>query len=123
MGQHPSWNAVVDNYVFVHNAFRNDLAGMIAASAKGVDVGARFAIWKEALDVHSRIEDELFLPALQGRIGAEALPSSLTDASAYRAVDKLVDVALAAAASEQHAALVAVRDAILPHLEEEEREV
>lgn len=125
MMQHESWNAVVDNYVYVHNAFRNDLQAMIAEAEAGVDVRVRFATWKEALEVHSRIEDELFLPALVARIGEGVLPKGLTDtdSSAHRAIDALVAAVVQAGPGEQRTALLELQKALLPHLEEEEREV
>jgi len=122
--QHPSWHALAGTYSFVHNAFRNDLNGMIALAEKGMDIKARFAVWIEAYEMHTHIEDDIFIPALKARVGPGVLPESLTERVAHDSIDALVGkVSQAEVPAEQQRALEALRGTILPHLEEEERNV
>lgn len=54
---HPSWNVVVDNYVYIHNAFPNDLQYIIRQCKRNSnDVKERLEAWAEILDLHSRVE-------------------------------------------------------------------
>ena len=102
---HPLWNAVVDNYVYVHNAFRNDLSRLILLSSSSSDdssngnkllneIRSSFSTWKEALEVHSKIEDELFLPFLQARLKRldekVEIPEALTNGKDHEHVEALI---------------------------------
>jgi hypothetical protein len=66
--EHESWNAVVDNYVYIHNAFRNHLAYIRKGCESGKDMSKEFALWCKILDLHSKVEDELLIPALDARL-------------------------------------------------------
>lgn len=66
--QNPSFQAVVDNYVYIHNAFRNHLKSIRMACERGQDISGELRKWVDILNLHSRVEDELLIPALQARL-------------------------------------------------------
>lgn|ERR1712211_96493 len=95
---HPSFEAVVDNYVYVHNAFRNDLTRIIAACESNKYVKSELENWALILQVHSRFEDEVILPALQARMKelnrSSELPAQLSDGRDHDDCKKLLSKAL-----------------------------
>lgn len=135
---HENFEAVVDNYVYMHNALRNDLEGMIALSSSAEEISSRFEEWKDTLERHSKVEDEIMIPALVARIKDNAcvfnasvkrdsLPHNIISASSHRNIVALISKVEAFDTKEnaesRTAALVALRDALEEHLQEEEREV
>jgi len=90
------WNAVVDNYVYIHNAFRNDLRRIVASCEEGNFAKGELERWRDILKVHSRVEDEIVVPALLARLegSPEELPQELAGGDDHEAVESLVEKAL-----------------------------
>jgi len=118
---HPSWNAVVDNYVFIHNAFRNHLdyiIGLSSQQAKGTR--AELEKWVSILQAHSSVEDELFMPALESR--GFQVPEFIHEG--HRRCEEACAKALEnVPGPEAQSALLALKDALMQHLEEEEHNI
>ena len=101
---HPSWEAVVDNYVYIHNAFRNSLQRIISncenqkSNNDGTDDSTDLENWRDIIDLHSRVEDELIVVAVQARLkknGSEkTLPESLLSGKDHESVKDLLGKAL-----------------------------
>lgn len=72
-------STIILDYVYIHNAFRNDLQSIITSCEE-----EKFAIgdleqWKEILDLHSRVEDEIIVVALQARLKQQKKDSNDDD--------------------------------------------
>mmetsp|Transcript_26792 Transcript_26792/g.56574 ORF Transcript_26792/g.56574 Transcript_26792/m.56574 type:complete len:246 (+) Transcript_26792:252-989(+) len=121
---HESWGAVAMNYVYMHNAFRNDLQRMIVACDNGSFVESDLVQWRTILGRHSRLEDEIYVPALQSRLkDDEKLPEKLTDGKDHQSIDELVEKALACSDSERSSALKELVAELDSHQEKEETAV
>jgi hypothetical protein len=98
MMQHESWEAVVDNYVYIHNAFRNDLQRMITALENNNFSIAELERWDEIFELHSRTEDEIYVVALQARLkrdkSSDNIPNTLLSGNDHTRVKKLVQASL-----------------------------
>ena len=99
---HPSFEALVDNYVYVHNAFRNDLTRIIAScESKGrmdANIQKDLEEWTLILDVHSIFEDEVIVVALQTRmkelgISIDEIPQELLGSKDHDSVKDLISKA------------------------------
>lgn len=134
---HENFEAVVDNYVYMHNALRNDLEGIIELSSSAEDISGRFEEWKDTLERHSKVEDEILIPALLARIKEinssskkDKLPYNIEFEYSHRKMVLLISKVEGFKTKEnannikyRTAALVALRRALEEHLQEEEREV
>lgn len=91
---HESWNAVVDNYVFIHNAFRNDLiriVKMVKGSSKVTKaISDEFDSWTKILDLHTRVEDELIIPVLKARCSKKEIPKEILEGSDHEELLKII---------------------------------
>jgi len=108
----------VDNYVFIHNAFRNHLNYVISLT-DSKKAASEFATWWTILKLHTRVEDELFMPALEGR--GFKVPQYIHDG--HERVEKAVTAAeadLKAGGVDARKALERVHEELLRHLDEEE---
>ena len=67
--RHPSFPAVAGTYIYIHNAFRNHLDRIITLHEHGrlAEAVEHYRQWLEILSMHVRVEDELFMPALESR--------------------------------------------------------
>merc|ERR1712080_438551 len=93
-------------------------------------MGGRFEEWKDTLELHSKVEDEIMIPALVARmknntsVKGDSLPHSIVSESSHRHIAALISKVESFDTKENRtAALVALRDALEEHLQEEEREV
>lgn len=130
---HENFEAVVDNYVYMHNALRNDFDGIIALSSAAEEISDRFEDWKDTLERHSKVEDEIMIPALIARMNnnpsakRDSLPYNIVSGSSHQnivvLISKVEELKTSENAKSRTAALVAIRDALQEHLQEEEREV
>mmetsp|Transcript_16353 Transcript_16353/g.21631 ORF Transcript_16353/g.21631 Transcript_16353/m.21631 type:complete len:307 (+) Transcript_16353:85-1005(+) len=120
--QHASWDAVVDNYVYIHNAFRNHLTYIrmkcentknrenhrfrnhltyIRMKSENTKKGdnykkacTEFKEWKKILDLHSKVEDEIFIPALLARLQEDEvkrIPQGILTGKDHEVVKALID--------------------------------
>lgn len=130
---HDNFEAVVDNYVYMHNALRNDLEEMITLSSSTEEISDRFEEWKDTLERHSKVEDEIMIPALVARMKdnpnatGDSLPHNIISESSHHNIVALISKVEALKTKEnaksRTEALIALRDALEEHLQEEEREV
>jgi len=135
VAEHENFEAIVDNYVYMHNALRNDLDGIIALSSSTDDISDRFEEWKDTLERHSKVEDEILIPALIARMNKnnssakrDRLPYNVVSEYSHRNIVLLIAKVEAFKTNGQKAkyrtaALVALRRTLEEHLQEEEREV
>lgn len=141
--EHPSFEAVVGNYVFIHNAFRNHLEYIVALAQLGGrrgKVASELRKWWTIMEVHSRVEDELFMPALEGRgfqaserihqghvNMKEAVDRALEEVSGPAPPTKAAEAAKNGGQQQKKRgilqALLELRKTLLRHLEEEELEI
>jgi len=119
--EHPSWNAVVDNYVFIHNAFRNHLEYIISLSSQqSKSTKTELEKWVSILKAHSSVKDELFMPALESR--GFRVPDFIHEGhqrceeASQRALERVPG-------PEAQSALLELRDALMQHLHEEEHTI
>jgi len=118
---HPSWNAVVGNYVFIHNAFRNHLDYIILLqSQESTKTKAELEKWVQILKAHSSVEDDLFMPCLESR--GYQVPEFIHEGhrrceeASAKAVEKTPG-------PEAKRALLDLKEALMQHLEEEEHNI
>ncbi len=122
--QHESWDAVVDNYVYIHNAFRNHLTyiRMRCENTKGdvVDDSTSKEIqdWKDILDLHSRVEDELLIPALLARLSDEERKSVPEDILSGKDHDGVKDLLNDIIGDTDKASLIPKLTELESHLDE-----
>lgn len=112
------YNATVDNYQLIHNAFRNHLEriGQQLRRRRHKKAAKEFARWSRILALHVRVEEELFMPALEGR---GAVIPAFIDAGHHA-----LEAAISAAAGELTLETYKnVHDALFTHLAEEEATV
>lgn len=123
---HPSWDAVVDNYVYIHNAFRNDLDRIIARCENDTFVLGDLEQWRDILDLHSRVEDEIIVVALQARLkdNGATLPEELTNGKDHEDVKNLIDKAVNSPSfGERVLSLKQLATALDEHLKKEEETI
>lgn len=115
---HPSWNAVVDNYVYIHNAFRNHLEYIISLSSQqSPEAVDELAKWASILKVHTAVEDDLFMPGLEYR--GFKVPEYVH--AGHRRVEEACTKAMASVPGpEAQRSLVELKEALMQHLDEEE---
>ena len=95
---HPLFEAIVDNYVYIHNAFCNDLTRIIATCVSNTFVLKELEQWASILEVHFRFEDEVIIVALKARMKdlqqSTQLLTELTDGKDHNHVKNLLTSAL-----------------------------
>eukprot|EP00931_Biecheleriopsis_adriatica_P030430 TRINITY_DN1793_c0_g1_i1.p1 TRINITY_DN1793_c0_g1~~TRINITY_DN1793_c0_g1_i1.p1 ORF type:complete len:250 (-),score=74.64 TRINITY_DN1793_c0_g1_i1:124-873(-) len=122
--EHPSWHAVEDNYVFIHNAFRNHLEYILSLpTSQPTSIAAELEKWWSILQVHTRVEDELFMPALEGR--GYKVPQFIHDGhtNLEAAVSKAQKLVTSGSPEEVQKALQEIKKTLMQHLEEEEENI
>ena len=98
MMKHECWDAVESNYVFIHNAFRNDLQRMINAAKDNKLIPSELENWSDTLDLHSRFEDEVIVVALQARLkhldSTDVIPNELLSGNDHVQIKELLQLSL-----------------------------
>ena len=97
MMDHESWSAIADNYVYIHNAFRNDLQRIITNCEHNKFNIDELINWKEILELHSRVEDEIIVVALQARLRRQKedkLPNEILNGTDHDKVAMLTEKCL-----------------------------
>lgn len=83
-----------DNYVYIHNAFWNDLQRITLSYEHNKFLLGDLGIWMDILDLHSSVEDEIITVALQARLkklySSETLPEELLNGKDHESVKKLI---------------------------------
>lgn len=125
---HASWDAVVDNYVYIHNAFRNDLQRMIASCENESFVPSELERWRDILNLHSRVEDEIIIVALQARLketkSSSKLPQEIITGNDHDSVKKLTEKALKSSDNGKRLSLLReLASELDKHLNQEEETV
>jgi len=109
---------VEDNYVYIHNAFRNHLEHIIQLSARNSPKAkSELEKWWEILQVHTKVEDEIFMPALESR--GFSVPDFIHEGH-ERLATTIPRVMEKVPGPEAGAALQELKDALMQHLDEEE---
>ena len=72
-------STIILDYVYIHNAFRNDLQSIITSCEEDKFTKGDLEQWKEILDLHSRVEDEIIVVALQARLKQQKKDSNVDD--------------------------------------------
>jgi len=125
MADDARFDAVADNFIYIHRALSHDLAGILEG---GVESFRRdFPRFARILDKHSELEERLFFPALEERApGATArthAPHQEIDGR-LRELDKLAsESAEGLPGSRLRESLVSLQERLDAHLAEEQRVV
>jgi len=112
----------VDNYVYIHNAFRNHLDKIIqlARANELARATKEYELWTEIMTLHARVEDEIFMPALEGR----GFPEPASIEAAHHHLHEAMDLVRGRLEKGEQAAavtaLAALREVLMAHLLEEE---
>lgn len=122
---HASFEAVVDNYVYIHNAFRNDLIRIIANCKSNAYIPGELEEWASILEVHSRFEDEVIIVALQARMKelqqTSQLPAELVDGKDHDGVKDLLSQAMETDSKDERISILKkLSSGLDEHLEREE---
>jgi len=91
--------SITSDYVFIHNAFRNDLQRIITSCEQDKFFVGDLEQWKEILDLHSRVEDEIIVVALQARLNEnkdsnDKIPEELLSGNGHDSVKQLISKSL-----------------------------
>ena len=65
MPEDARFDAVADNFIYIHRALCHDLSGIIEGGARAFQTG--FPRFVRILDKHTELEEQLFFPALEAR--------------------------------------------------------
>ena len=83
--------------MYIHNAFRNDLQRMITSCENNKFTVGELETWRDILELHSRVEDEIIVVALQARLRRQKedrLPNEILNGGDHDAVALLTDKCL-----------------------------
>ena len=125
---HESWDAVVDNYVYIHNAFRNDLQRIITTCENDSFVPGELERWRDILNLHSRVEDEIIIVALQARLketkSSSSVPEKIANGDDHDSVKELTEKALKSRDNYERLTLLKeLASELDKHLSEEEETI
>ena len=93
-------STIILDYVYIHNAFRNDLQSIITSCEEDKFAIGDLEQWKEILDLHSRVEDEIIVVALQARLkqkkdsNHDDIPEELLSGNGHDTVKQLISKSL-----------------------------
>lgn len=118
----------VDNYVYIHNAFRNDLQRIVASCENNGFILSELESWRDILNLHSRVEDEIIIVGLKACLRElnllERLLHEIGNSSDHKLVKDILGKALKCNDNKERLNLLhSLADELDKHLQKEEEAV